>query len=45
VKRTHEEILDANLGMHAFKVLLGHEDTLAEEVLMDLLSVGLRDEP
>lgn len=42
---TYVEVLNANLGMHAFEVLLGHEDALTEEVLVDLLSIGFRDEP
>ena len=41
---TNVKILHVQLRVHALKVLSCHEDTLAEEVLMDGLAVGLWDE-
>lgn len=43
---TYVEVLDVELGMLGkVEVLLGHEDTLTEEGLVDLLAVGLGDKP
>lgn len=42
----HVEVLGVNLVvLRGIVVLLGHQDTLTEEVLVDLLAVGLGDEP
>lgn len=43
---TYVEVLGVDLAvLWLVEVLLGDEDTLAEEVLMDLLAVGLGDQP
>ncbi len=40
------EVLGVNVTvLDEVEVLLGHEHTLSEEVLVDLLAVGLGDEP
>ena len=44
--RTYKEVLGVNLGVFGeVVVLLGHEYTLAKEVLVDLLAVGFWDKP
>lgn len=46
VDATYVEVLGLDLVMLGFvEILLRNEDALAEEVLMDLLAVGLRDKP
>ena len=43
---TYEEVLGIDIAMLGeVEVLLGHEHTLSEEVLVDLLSIRLGDEP
>ena len=43
---TYKQVLGVNLAMLGLvEVLLGDEDAFAEEVLVDLLAVGLGDEP
>jgi hypothetical protein len=45
-KVTHIEVLGVDVSMLGkVEVLLGHEHTLAEEVLVDLLAVGFWNEP
>jgi hypothetical protein len=44
--RTHIEVLGVDVTvLGKVEVLLGHEHTLTEEVLVDLLAVGLGDKP
>jgi len=42
---TNIEVLEAELSVSGLKVLFGDENTLTEEVLVDLLAIGFRDEP
>jgi len=43
---SHEEVLGVNVGvLGEVEVLLGHEYTLLEEVLVDLLAISLWDKP
>jgi len=41
LKRTYVEVLSVNVVVLALEVLLCNENTLAEEVLVDLLALGL----
>ena len=44
--RSYVEVLGVNLlVLGEVEVLLGHENTLTEEVLVDELAVGLGDKP
>jgi hypothetical protein len=44
VRATYKEVLGVNVVVLGLKVLLSHENTLTEEILVDLLALGLGDE-